>query len=174
VQGLPSLPVIVVARLPLLYKKLYEKDDNKKEKPPANLLVVDDDSDIAHVLKQGLLRNGFLVDAFNGYYPDIDGMKKLVKSLSERATKEGRIGVSVIVNMGYFFLYGGDGEASNLISYEASLAPKTDGGNVRGFSCYHAKNYTSLNKTQKKELHAQGQKKSLEVTENVAAAVFGE
>ncbi len=30
----------------------------------ANLLVVDDDSDIVQVLKMGLLKNGFLVDAF--------------------------------------------------------------------------------------------------------------
>ncbi|HYY67080.1 MAG TPA: response regulator, partial [Nitrososphaeraceae archaeon] len=30
----------------------------------ANLLVVDDDSDIARVLKQGLLKNRFLVSAF--------------------------------------------------------------------------------------------------------------
>jgi len=55
-------------------------------------------------------------------------------SLSERARKEGRIGLSVISNMGSFFLYGGDGTASELISYEASLVPKTDGGNVRGLT----------------------------------------
>ncbi len=36
-------------------------DDNK---PLARLLVVDDDSDIVHVLKMGLLQNGFLVEAF--------------------------------------------------------------------------------------------------------------
>lgn len=62
-QGLPSHIVIVVG-LPLSYKKQDEKDDNKNDKPLANLLVVDDDSDIAHVLKQGLLKNGFLVSAF--------------------------------------------------------------------------------------------------------------
>jgi hypothetical protein len=107
-----------------------------------------------------------IVDAFNGFYPDTGGMKKLVKSLSERATRERRMGVSAIVNMGYFFLYGRDGEASNLISYEASLAPKTEGGNVRGFSCYHVKNYTNLNDTQKNQLQAQGRKKLLEVTES--------
>ena len=45
-----------------------------------------------------------VVDAFNGYYPDINGMKKLVTSLSQRADREGRIGVSAIVNMGFFFL----------------------------------------------------------------------
>ena len=46
------------------YKKQDEKEDNKNDKPLANLLVVDDDPDIAHVLKQGLLKNRFLVSAF--------------------------------------------------------------------------------------------------------------
>ena len=46
------------------YKKQDEKEDNKNDKALANLLVVDDDSDIAHVLKQGLLKNGFLVSIF--------------------------------------------------------------------------------------------------------------
>ena len=46
------------------YKKQDEKDGNINDKPLANLLVVDDDSDIAYVLKQGLLENGFLVSAF--------------------------------------------------------------------------------------------------------------
>jgi hypothetical protein len=111
-----------------------------------------------------------IVDAFNGYYPDMDGVKKLVASLSERAAREGRIGVSVIVNMGYFFLYGGDGRATELINYEASLAPKTDGGNVRGFSCYHFGDYKNLKDSQKKELQGHGQKKLLKVTESAAVA----
>ena len=105
-----------------------------------------------------------IVDAFNGYHPDMDGVKKLVASLSKRAAREGRIGVCVIVNMGYFFLYGGDGKATELINYEASLAPKTDGGNVRGFSCYHLGDYNTLNDSQKKELQGHGQKKILDVT----------
>ena len=62
-QGLPSL-IVMVVRLSLIYKKLDEKEDNKSDKPLANLLVVDDDSEIAHVLKQGLLKNGFLASAF--------------------------------------------------------------------------------------------------------------
>ena len=62
-QGLPSL-VAVVVRLPLSYKKQDDKDDNRDYKPLANLLVVDDDPDIAHVLKQGLLKKRFLVSAF--------------------------------------------------------------------------------------------------------------
>ena len=109
-----------------------------------------------------------IIDAFNGYYPNIDGTKKLVASLSERATREGRIGVSAIVNMGFFFLYDGHSEASELISYETSLPSKTDGGNVRGFSCYHARDYRNLDDNQKKELLTPGQKKSLEVTESTA------
>src|SRR5919106_338701 len=54
----------MVVRLPLSYKKQDEKEDNKNDKALADLLVVDDDSDIAHVLKQGLLKNGFLVSIF--------------------------------------------------------------------------------------------------------------
>jgi hypothetical protein len=112
-----------------------------------------------------------IVDAYNGYYPNIDGMKKLVASLSERATREGRIGVSAIVNMGFIFLYDGHSEASELINYEASLAPKTDGGNVRGFSFYHIGDYKNLNDSQKKELQGHGQKKLLKVTESAAGAL---
>jgi len=42
------------------------KEDSKEDedKPLAKLLVVDDDPDIVHVLKQGLLKNRFLVSAF--------------------------------------------------------------------------------------------------------------
>jgi hypothetical protein len=113
-----------------------------------------------------------IVDAFNGYYPNIDGMKKLVASLSERAAREGRIGVSAIVNMGFFFLYDGHSEASELISYETSLPSRTDGGNVRGFSCYHARDYKNLDDSQKRELQGHGQKKLLKVTESAAAGAL--
>jgi hypothetical protein len=105
-----------------------------------------------------------IVDAFDGYYPNTNGMNKLVVSLSKRARKEGRVGVSVISNMGFFFLYDGDGMTSELISYEASLVPKTNGGNVRCFNCYHSRDYDNLVDSQKNELLTQGQKKSLEIT----------
>lgn len=61
-QELPSLPVVV--RPPLSYKELDGNGDNTDDKPHANLLVVDDDSDIAYVLEQVLLKNRFLVSAF--------------------------------------------------------------------------------------------------------------
>jgi hypothetical protein len=116
---------------------------------------------------QSLIDNGSLVivDAFSSYYPDVSGMKKLVASLSDRARKEGRVGVTAIVDMGFFFLFGGDGRATELINYEASLAPKTEGGNVKGFSCYHGGNYNTLKDNQKKELAQKG-KKLLEITES--------
>jgi hypothetical protein len=116
---------------------------------------------------QSLIDNGSLViiDAFSSYYPDIDGMKKLVASLSDRAKKEDRVGVTAIVDMGFFFLFGGDGRATELINYEASLPPKTEGGNVKGFSCYHGGNYNTLKDSQRKELAQKG-KKLLEITES--------
>jgi DNA-binding NtrC family response regulator len=56
----------MVVGLLLSYKKREdENDDNKSGKPLANILVVDDDLDIAHVLKQGLQKNRFLVSAFS-------------------------------------------------------------------------------------------------------------
>jgi DNA-binding NtrC family response regulator len=51
--------------MPLPYKSREDKDyNNKADKQLANLLVVDDDPDIAQTLKQGLLKNRFLVSAF--------------------------------------------------------------------------------------------------------------
>ncbi len=72
---------------------------------------------------------------------------------------------TAIVDMGSFFLFGGDSKAAELIRYETSLAPKIQNGNVRGFSCYHAGNYDTLTNADKDEI-TQGQKKKLlEVTE---------
>lgn len=45
------------------------------DKPLARLLVVDDDSDIVHVLKLGLLRKGFLVDGFTNSEEALYGFK---------------------------------------------------------------------------------------------------
>ncbi len=111
---------------------------------------------------QGLIDSGSLViaDSFHSFFPDPNGMKKLIDSLSERARKEGRPGVTAIVDMGFFFLFGGDSKAADLISYEASLAPKTQDGNVKGVSCYHWGNYETLTERDK-ELLTQGQKKKL-------------
>jgi hypothetical protein len=111
---------------------------------------------------QGLIDSGSLViaDSFHSFFPDSKGMKKLIDSLSQRARKEGRAGVTAIVDMGFFFLFGGDSKAADLISYEASLAPKTQDGNVKGISSYHWGNYETLTERDK-ELLTQGRKKKL-------------
>jgi hypothetical protein len=116
---------------------------------------------------QGLIDSGSLViaDSFHSFFPDSHGMKKLIDSLSERSRNEGRPGVTAIVDVGFFFLFGGDSKATELISYEASLAPKTQDGNVKGISCCHWGNYETLTERDK-ELLTQGQnKKLLEVRE---------
>jgi hypothetical protein len=151
----PSLPRI------MLIATFYETTDSVKHHLSA--------AGLQNI--QSLINNGSLVivDAFSSYYPKVDGMKKLVASLSDRARKEGRDGVTAIVDMGFFFLFGGDGRATELINYEASLAPTTEGGNVKGFSCYHGGNYNTLKDDQKKEL-AQRQKKVFEVTESTTSS----
>ena len=116
---------------------------------------------------QGLIDSGSLViaDSFHSFFPDSHGMKKLIDSLSERARNEGRPGVTAIVDVGFFFLFGGDSKAANLISYEASLAPKTQDGNVKGISCYHWGNYETLTEGDKEQLTLGQKKKLLEVRE---------
>jgi hypothetical protein len=116
--------------------------------------------DIATLINNGSI---VIIDVFQAYHPNSQGMKKLLASLSERARKEGRAGVIAIVDMGYFFLFCGDGFAIQLIKYESGLSPKTEGGNIKGINCYHAGNYKTLNWNQRKEIAAQGQKKVLEV-----------
>src|SRR5688500_3377623 len=111
---------------------------------------------------QGLIDSGSLViaDSFHSFFPVSNGMKKLIDSLSERARKEERPGVTDIVDVGIFFLFGGDSKADDVISYEASLAPKTQDGNVKGVSYCHWGNYESLTERDK-ELQTQGHKKKL-------------
>jgi DNA-binding NtrC family response regulator len=59
-------------------------DSNNKnhnnDKPLANLLVVDDDSDIVYVLKMGLLRNRFLVNAFTSPEEALQSFKSNAES----------------------------------------------------------------------------------------------
>jgi hypothetical protein len=117
---------------------------------------------------QVLIDSGSLViaDSFHSFFPNINGMKKQIDSLSERARKEGRDGVTAIVDVGFFFLFGGDSKAADLISYEASLAPKTQDGNVKGVSCYHGGNYGTLTDADKEQITLGQKKKLLEVRES--------
>ena len=52
--------------------------DNKK--PLARLLIVDDDSDIVQVLKMGLLKNGFSVEAFTNPQEALQSFKSYAES----------------------------------------------------------------------------------------------
>jgi DNA-binding NtrC family response regulator len=52
--------------------------DNKK--PLAKLLVVDDDPDIVQVLKMGLLKNGFMVEAFTNPQEALQSFKSDAES----------------------------------------------------------------------------------------------
>jgi hypothetical protein len=144
---------------------------NKQSKPRITLIApfYETVDSVKHHLRgfgvenvQELIDSGSLViaDSFRFFFPDPNGMKKLIDSLSERARKEGRVGVTAIVDVGFFFLFGGDSKAADLISYEESLAPKTQDGNVKGISCYHWGNYETLTERDK-ELLTQGQKKKL-------------
>jgi DNA-binding NtrC family response regulator len=57
-------------------------DNNNNDKPLAKLLVVDDDSDIVQVLKMGLLKNRFLVDAFTNSEEALQSFKSNAESYS--------------------------------------------------------------------------------------------
>ena len=50
------------------------------DKPIARLLVVDDESDIVHVLKRGLLRNGFEVSGFTNPAEALQNFKSNAKA----------------------------------------------------------------------------------------------
>jgi hypothetical protein len=149
------------------------RDNNEQSKSKSRIILIapfyETVDGVKHQLSafgienvQGLIDSDSLViaDSFHSFFPDSHGMKKLIDSLSERARKEERPGVTAIVDVGFFFLFGGDSKATELISYEASLAPKTQDGNVKGISCCHWGNYETLTERDK-ELITQGQKKKL-------------
>ena len=60
-----------------------EQDTNPEDdmnKPLGRLLIVDDDHDIVHVLKLGLQKNGFLVDAFTNPEEALQSFKSNAES----------------------------------------------------------------------------------------------
>jgi DNA-binding NtrC family response regulator len=56
------------------------KNNDNDDRPLAKLLIVDDDSDIVHVLKQGLLKNRFLVSAFTSPEEALQSFKSNAES----------------------------------------------------------------------------------------------
>ena len=57
-------------------------DDSNNDKPLSKLLVVDDDTDIVQVLKMGLLKNRFLVDAFTNPEEALQSFKSNAETYS--------------------------------------------------------------------------------------------
>ena len=54
--------------------------DNNSDKPLAKLLIVDDDADIVQVLKMGLVKNRFLVNAFTNPEEALQSFKSNAES----------------------------------------------------------------------------------------------
>jgi two-component system cell cycle sensor histidine kinase/response regulator CckA len=63
-----------------LHKENKTRDSIDSDKPQSKLLIVDDDPDIVYVLKVGLLRNRFLVDAFTNPQEALHSFKSNAKS----------------------------------------------------------------------------------------------
>src|SRR5215204_2848000 len=57
-----------------------DENNNNNAKPLAKLLIVDDDSDIVQVLKLGLLKNRFLVNAFTNPEEALQSFKSNAES----------------------------------------------------------------------------------------------
>jgi DNA-binding NtrC family response regulator len=69
------------SQIPQKEESNYEgKNENNNDKPLAKLLIVDDDSDIVQVLKMGLLKNRFLVNAFTNPEEALQSFKSNAES----------------------------------------------------------------------------------------------
>ena len=103
--------------------------------------------DVGRHLDEGALK---IIDAQQGYLlGDHYGVIKLATTLVHRARKEGRQGVSGIVDMGSFIGFQKDDE---LISYELSLPQEYEEGMLRSVCCYHDGDFARLLPQQKKTL----------------------
>jgi hypothetical protein len=102
--------------------------------------------DVEKYLNQGTL---FIIDAQQGYQ-DVDnsGILKLSKSLISRAKKEDRRGITVIGDLDSFFSFE---KIEELIRYELSLPQKYE-DTMKGFCCYHLKDFEKLAETQQQTL----------------------
>jgi hypothetical protein len=75
-----------------------------------------------------------IVDSFCSYYLDVDGRKEMVALLSHLAIKEGRAGITAIIDIGFFFVFGGENTATQLTNYDTSLAPKGEGSIIKSLA----------------------------------------
>ena len=102
--------------------------------------------DVEKYLNQGML---FIIDAQQCYQDvDFSGILKLSKSLISRAKKEDRRGITVIGDLDSFFSFE---KIEELIRYELSLPQKYE-DTMKGFCCYHLKDFEKLTETQQQTL----------------------
>lgn len=91
----------------------------------------------------------FIIDAQQGYQSvDVFGTLKLAMTLASRAEKEERPGVSWFGDVGSFFAFK---KMKELLDYELGCPRRFDGP-VRSVCCYHAMDFETLSRQQKKTL----------------------
>ncbi len=103
--------------------------------------------DVDKYLNQGTL---LIIDAQHGYqHPDgSSGIWNLCESLTSRAKKEDRRGLSLLGDLGSFFNLE---KIEELMQYELSLPQKYQ-DTLRGICCYHSKDFEKLSETQQQAL----------------------
>jgi hypothetical protein len=102
--------------------------------------------DVDKHMEEGSL---FIIDSVHGYHmPDVYGVLKLVKSLQQRAEREGKSGIIDFADVGSFFLLE---RTRLLVEYELSVPKKMD-LKFKAFCCYHKKDFARLSRMQKKQL----------------------
>lgn len=100
-------------------------------------------------------RSLVIVDSVKAYFhSDID-IKSMVKMMAEDAKRMGKKGVSIIDDMGSFFLYE---KQSQMIEYETELQldekkkNKANSVKTKGICAYHKDNFNTLKKKEQRAL----------------------
>lgn len=100
--------------------------------------------DASKYIKDGSL---IIIDSVKGYHsPDVYGVIKLVKSLQQRAEKEGKNGITDFADTGSFFMLD---RIKQLMDYELSVPKKMD-LKFRAFCCYHQGDFGRLTEEQQR------------------------
>ena len=141
--------------------------------PKNEIVVLASQYDSLDNLKRSLQKKGvnvakhqaegtlFIIDAQHGYQgPDTYGTFKLVVTLSSRAKKEGRRGITWLGDMGSFFAFD---RIHDLVDYELSCPTKYE-DTLKTVCCYHKVDFNSLDRGNKGRL-IQHHRKSIFVDE---------
>ena len=138
-------------------KIMAENDKELLEAGAHNLLIYNDLKSFREIYSyysRALLPENEIIIIATQYaqqgYQDADGsgIWKLSKSLISRAKKEDRRGVTIIGDLDSFFSFE---KIEELIQYELSLPQKYE-DTLKGFCCYHLKDFEKLTETQQQTL----------------------